>query len=638
MKKVLLVEPNYKNKYPPIGLMKLATYHRELGYDVTFYKGSLKGFIVEQVYTKLVNELYVLDSSVEWYEYKSDILQYLEKGRKLSKLDVYEQLLSEEILNKITKAREYIKLKKYLTDEQNKWDRVCITTLFTFHFEVVVQTINDFKHMCKDSNQVLVGGISATVLPEELESATGVKVHQGLLDKAGVLDSNDIVIDELPLDYSILEEIDYEYPESDGYYGYMTRGCINECAFCVVPLIEPNYNEFKSLKSQIEYTREMFGEKKNLMLLDSNVLASQQFENIINEIIEMGFGIGDKYKTPNMYEIAIARVKDGYNIKGYLRFLGKLYTNLLQGSKVDISNEIKSKIDYYRLNSVEIIKIENVLESYGFFSPLFEKYYNKRPKVRVVDFNQGLEGKLLSREKVELLSKISIKPLRIAFDHWSERESYNVAIRNASEFGIKTMSNYLLYNFKDTPIDLYRRLRMNIELCEELGINIYSFPMKYHPITDPKFFSNRDYIGVNWNRKYVRSVQAILNTTKGKVGRGSSFFYEAFGNNEDEFTKLLLMPETLIIYRFYFKENGVTEEWWQKFSTLSSDELEVIKPIIFENNFAELDLEYYPDNIKDVLKYYLIKRVDVEKEIFIKKDRYIKKEIVLNSDSKILKI
>ena len=37
MRKVLLLEPNYKNKYPPIGLMKLATYFRLRGDDVVFY-------------------------------------------------------------------------------------------------------------------------------------------------------------------------------------------------------------------------------------------------------------------------------------------------------------------------------------------------------------------------------------------------------------------------------------------------------------------------------------------------------------------------------------------------------------------------------------------------------------------------
>mgnify|MGYP006893521758 CR=1 FL=1 len=40
--KILLIEPNYSNKYPPIGLMKLSTYHKMLGHEVVFYKGDLK--------------------------------------------------------------------------------------------------------------------------------------------------------------------------------------------------------------------------------------------------------------------------------------------------------------------------------------------------------------------------------------------------------------------------------------------------------------------------------------------------------------------------------------------------------------------------------------------------------------------
>jgi len=36
---ILLVEPNYKTKFPPLGLMKISAYHRELGDNVHFVKG-----------------------------------------------------------------------------------------------------------------------------------------------------------------------------------------------------------------------------------------------------------------------------------------------------------------------------------------------------------------------------------------------------------------------------------------------------------------------------------------------------------------------------------------------------------------------------------------------------------------------
>ena len=100
-------------------------------------------------------------------------------------------------------------------------------------------------------------------------------------------------------------------------------------------------------------------------------------------------------------------------------------------------------------------------------------------------------------------------------------------------------------------------------MCEELGASIYSFPMKYHPIEDPEYFDNRDFIGKHWNRKFIRTIQAILNSTKGKVGRGRDFFCKAFGSNEQEYFKLLYMPEAMIIYRFFFEGIGLTDEGHQ---------------------------------------------------------------------------
>jgi len=133
--------------------------------------------------------------------------------------------------------------------------------------------------------------------------------------------------------------------------------------------------------------------------------------------------------------------------------------------------------------------------------------------------------------------EIPVRPVRIAFDHWELHEVYEASIRTAVSHGHTNLSNYVLYNFKDKPVELYRRLKLNVDLCDELGVSIYSFPMKYHPIEDPDYFSNRDYIGIHWNRKFIRTIQAVLNSTKGKVGKGHSFFCKAFGSNEEEFFK-----------------------------------------------------------------------------------------------------
>lgn len=144
---------------------------------------------------------------------------------------------------------------------------------------------------------------------------------------------------------------------------------------------------------------------------------------------------------------------------------------------------------------------------------------------------------------------------------------------------MKDFSNYLLYNFEDEPIDLYRRLKINVDLCEKLNVSIYSFPMKYYPIRG-EHSHDRDFIGTHWNRKYIRAVQAILNATKGKIGRGVSFFEKAFGATEEEYMELLIMPETFIIFRFFFEHLGYTQAWRDAYNNLSEEEKSEILPLI----------------------------------------------------------
>lgn len=68
------------------------------------------------------------------------------------------------------------------------------------------------------------------------------------------------------------------------------------------------------------------------------------------------------------------------------------------------------------------------------------------------------------------------------------------------------ISNYILFNYKDQPEELYERLRINIELNRELGIQIFSFPMKYSPIDR----TDRDFIGTNWTLPCPEQFKEIL--------------------------------------------------------------------------------------------------------------------------------
>jgi len=444
--KILLVEPAYKNKYPPLGLMKIAAFHRNRGDEIRFVKGLDKNAC-------------------------SDI-----------------------------------------------WDRIYVTTLFSFYWSQTIATIKYYEFSVKDPQNLFIGGPMATIMAEEIEDATGFKPVKGLLGERGKLRiRGDEKIDSIVPDYSILDEIAYKYPARDAYFAYMTRGCIRKCPFCAVPKIEPVYNGYIPLKEQIKIINQQFGEKKDLLLLDNNVLASPMFDHIVEEIKEIGFHRGAK------------------------------------------------------LN-------------------------NKR---RCVDFNQGVDLRLLTKEKMKRLAELPVKPLRIAFDSIKYEKEYKQKVRWAAEYGLKHLSNYILYNYDDTPEDLYNRLKINIDLNEELGTKIFSFPMKYIPVkdTDRRYVDER-----HWNRRYLRSIQCILNATHGVVGPKRQFFEAAFGRDLKEFNKLLLLPDKYLIYRYKNMNDG-TKEWETVYCSLTDAEYHDFYSIVIENRFDENTYSKFP-KVNELLRHY----------------------------------
>lgn len=631
IKKVLLIEPNYSNKYPPIGLMKLSTYYKNLGgWEVTFYKGDLKMFVIERIADRCIEEFNYIDSTVDWFLKRDEFIEYIKTRKK----EVIERLTIERSDMKLILLAKLEDWKNYYWKgtwkEHPEWDRVGVTTLFTFYWDITVETINFAKLLVKKKKDLMVGGVLASIQPKELEAATGIKPWVGILGQPGVLDKGDTqIIDNLPLDYSILDEIEYKYPMSNAFYGYMTRGCIRHCAFCAVPTLEDKYIPYIPLKDRLDAVREVYGDQKDLLLMDNNVLASENLKDIIDDIVASGFGAGAKFMQPDMLEISIRNLRDGVNDRAYIRksraLIAEFYQKL-KPIKGDESYEVYKVMSRYHISKLATTKKENLIAAYEEIKDVYKRHLHPVPRARYVDFNQGVDARLFTEDIVELLSRIAIRPLRIAFDDIETFPSYNKAIRMSAAAGLKDFSNYLLYNFTDKPIDLYQRLRINVELCDELNVNIYSFPMKYHPIRKGKddtedLSHNRDYIGKHWNRKYIRAIQAVLNSTKGKVGKGMTFFLEAFGNDEIEYMELLEMPETFILYRFFFKwldEKGSmgTNHWRQCWShcmtTLTEEEKQKVLDIIHTNTFCkeELDCVTSADALK-LLNFYTNYRKDI---------------------------
>ena len=489
-KNILLIEPDYKNKYPPLGLMKIAQYHGPRGTrdNVRFIKGR--------------------DQSVE----------------------------------------------------STAWDRIYVTTLFSFEYARIAETIDYALRLVRgQGSRVFVGGIAASLMHSRFLGEprwSGVRFIKGLLDKApgpsleldqfsGELYADDLTgtpIELLIPDYSILDQIEHKYPVSDAYFTYASRGCIRKCHFCGVPKLEGGLRDNESISVIVKSIAELYGEKKDLILMDNNVVASSRYKEIIAEIRDLGF-------TP--------------------------------GAKL---------------------------------------YRNGRPLTRRVDFNQGVDARILSKDPSYLreMSTIAIKPLRIAFDHLGLKKPYEASIRYAHQFGLHELSNYMLYNFHDSPLDLYERMVLNVELNVELGVRIWSFPMRYQPTDLP----HRSFVGEHWTRYELRALQIVLQATHGVVSGEPDFFRRAFGADAAEFHDLLMRPQHYIFNREWF-ENGPGraeyEAFRSQYKTLSQsqrDELRELVSTVDPRLFKTLVSATTDGQLRRILPYYILPAKSAEAKIW----------------------
>jgi len=121
-RKVLLIEPDYKNKYPPMGLMKIATYFRRCKDDVRFFKGDLRDLAAKL----LCEEFYAENQDFKLGKYFPEMTAYIRTGKQ-SHLDVIPAFSDDKLHERIAFFQ-----KRYRRKEYPKFDIVAVTTLFTF--------------------------------------------------------------------------------------------------------------------------------------------------------------------------------------------------------------------------------------------------------------------------------------------------------------------------------------------------------------------------------------------------------------------------------------------------------------------------------------------------------------------------
>jgi len=115
-------------------------------------------------------------------------------------------------------------------------------------------------------------------------------------------------------------------------------------------------------------------------------------------------------------------------------------------------------------------------------------------------FDNGLDCKLIDKEMAEILAKGKYHKngMRLAFDRIEEDGMFQEAINRLIEAGIakSNIMAYVLFNFRDTPIEANYRM----EVCKELGIRPY--PQQFTPLNI--LTRKTPFIGKYWEKELLR--------------------------------------------------------------------------------------------------------------------------------------
>lgn len=116
-----------------------------------------------------------------------------------------------------------------------------------------------------------------------------------------------------------------------------------------------------------------------------------------------------------------------------------------------------------------------------------------------VDFNQGLDARLVTDEVAEALKELNIPRIRLAYDYNGVGRYVEKALERieAAGFSRRSVVVYTLYNYIETPEDFLRRVQ------ELLSWGAVCYPMRFEPLTS---LTKNAYVSPHWTKDELESV------------------------------------------------------------------------------------------------------------------------------------
>jgi len=147
-------------------------------------------------------------------------------------------------------------------------------------------------------------------------------------------------------------------------------------------------------------------------------------------------------------------------------------------------------------------------------SPYWKEIFAQLEEINLeVDFNQGLDARLINEDVALRLKRLKLPLLRLAYDSAHVRKALKTSIDILKSIGFKgrKILVYCLHNTKyDTPDDFLNRIKDLLEW------GVVAYPMRFEPL---KPIPKNTYVSPNWTAEHLEMIAKARRV----IGYGGAF-------------------------------------------------------------------------------------------------------------------